>query len=484
MPHSKAFSVAAAPPPNESSRAGAIAVAIFSTMVLAGAMAFAGVGTVARGAFTEPACRSIRSWLGIASSIELVSDANIVVATAAGARTAVTGRVLDADGRPMAGSAVRVRSDGRPDWDWVTSSGADGYFQVHGVAAGKVRIAAHDVDAGIVESPVLDASSARDVVLVLDRTVSVSGAVLDERGAPIARAAIKCAGKWGAPARVVIADDDGRFALRGAAGSVDRLTVWARGYEATTINVSALGSGEVQRDVRLHAARPLRGIVVDALGGAVAGARVSACPGKEAETALSDGAGAFELPATAVGCWAMASHPRFAGSRSVHVGDRRDIVLRLATGGAIEGTVVDERGKSVALFSVTIASFEAEEETAAGTATRSGETAEHLRGSFRVDDLPPGTYVLQVSAEGMVDTQSRPIQVGRGRVARGEQIVLTPAEVVSEGASAEEPAPSDGTASPEAANGSESGSEKGSDERPNGDGPSVPSENDAAGRGE
>jgi hypothetical protein len=120
------------------------------------------------------------------------------------------------------------------------------------------------------------------------------------------------------------------------------------------------------------------------------------------------------------------------------------MVLRLATGGAIEGTVVDERGKSIALFAVSIASFEAEEETAPGTPTRSGETAEHLRGAFRLDDLPAGTYVLQVSAEGMVDTQSRPIQVARGKVIRGEQIVLAAAEVVGEAGSADESAPSEG----------------------------------------
>jgi hypothetical protein len=52
-----------------------------------------------------------------------------------------------------------------------------------------------------------------------------------------------------------------------------------------------------------------------------------------------------------------------------------------------------------------------------------------LRGAFRLDALAPGTYVLRLSAEGKVDTDSKPIEVARGRVVRGEQIVLAAAEV-------------------------------------------------------
>jgi hypothetical protein len=75
---------------------------------------------------------------------------------------------------------------------------------------------------------------------------------------------------------------------------------------------------------------------------------------------------------------------------------------------------------------VTIASFEPEGDVPR-TATRAGETAEHLRGAFRVDDLAPGTYVLRLSAEGRIDVDSRAIEVTRGRVIRGEQLVLASA---------------------------------------------------------
>jgi hypothetical protein len=380
------------------------------------------------GMFATRIVRLLCTSLGPSRPIEVVSDTRAVVVAVAGARTTVAGRILDAEGKPVAGSSVRVRSDARQGWDWVTSSGSDGSFQIEGVTAGTLHVAAQDVEAGYVESAALDADQGQHVVLVLDRTVEISGAVLDERGAPVPRAAVKCTGKPGAPDRVVIADEDGRFTMRRAARSVDRMTVWARGFEATTIGVGVADADVLQRDVRLRAARPLRGFVVDPSGEAVMGARVSACEGQEAEVATSDAAGAFELPATVVGCWIAGYHPHFAGARPVRAGDRRPIILRLGAGGAIEGTAVDEHGKSVGLFSVTIASFEAAEERA-GTPTRAGESGEHLRGAFRLDALAPGTYVLRLSAEGKVDTDSKPIEVARGRVVRGEQIVLAAAEV-------------------------------------------------------
>jgi len=227
--------------------------------------------------------------------------------------------------------------------------------------------------------------------------------------------------------------------------------VWARGYGATAVTLTPFASDVIKQNVRLRAAAPVRGTVVEPSGGPVAGVRVSACPGKEAEVTTSDPAGAFELPATVIGCWVSAYHPRFAGSRPTRIADGRAMVVRLGAGGAIEGSAVDEHGKPVALFSVAIAPFEPEDEVA-GNATLTGETAEHLRGKFRVDDLAPGTYVLRLSAEGRVDADSRPIEVARGRVIRGEQLILTTADPATRGeglGSIEGAEPSGDTESPE-----------------------------------
>jgi hypothetical protein len=108
---------------------------------------------------------------------------------------------------------------------------------------------------------------------------------------------------------------------------------------------------------------------------------------------------------------------------------------------------------------VTIASFEPEDDVA-GHETRAGETAAHLRGKFRVDDLAPGTYVLRLSAEGRVDTDSRPIEVARGHVIRGEQLILPAADPATGGegvGSTEGAEPRGDTESPEVSASSDDG---------------------------
>lgn len=414
-------------PEREPWRAGARLVLAFSVSVVGGATLLARGGRPATDGGESVLTELRRALAREASPYGVVSDTQAVVPAGAAPRTFVAGRILDAQGNPVAEAAVRVRSEARPGCDWVTSSRSDGSFQVDGVAAGKVHVAAHDTDAGFVESTLLEADQAHHVVLVLDRTVALSGTVLDERGAAIARAAVKLAGQPGTPDRIVVTDEDGRFTLRAPARAGDRIAVWARGYEATAITFSAVTSDGVEKNVRLRASPPVRGRVVDPAGEPVAGVRVSACPGKEGEVTTSDPAGAFQLPATVIGCWVSADHPRFAGSRPTRIADGRAMVVRLGAGGGIEGSAVDEHGKPIALFSVTIASFEPEDGVAAN-ATRTGETAEHLRGTFRVDDLAPGTYVLRLSAEGRADTDSRPIEVARGHVIRGEQLILTAAD--------------------------------------------------------
>jgi hypothetical protein len=350
----------------------------------------------------------------------MVSDSFAAPASPVAPRHFVAGSVLDAEGDPAPGVAVRIRSEGRAGADWVTSSGVDGSFAIDGVAAGKVHVSVED-EGGAVESGALDVTDAHHVVLVLQRTLDIRGTILDVRGAPIGRATLKVA-RDGA-SRVVVADDDGRYEVRASPRANERITVWARGFEATSFDVGSVAPGR-RYDVRLRAARPVRGVVVDPAGDVIAGARVSACPGNEAEVATSDRAGAFELPATVIGCWARADHAHFASSRAMHIRDGRNVVVRMGAGGAIEGDAVDEHGNPIGSFAVSIASFEPEEGVAVPGAPP--EPSDHLRGAFRLEGLAPGAYVLLVSAEGRADVTTSSIQVTRGKVLRGQHVVLAP----------------------------------------------------------
>jgi hypothetical protein len=242
--------------------------------------------------------------------------------------------------------------------------------------------------------------------------------------------------------RVVMTDEEGRYAIHRIGESANRLSVWARGFEATTMPSS--GEPMILRDVHLKAAAAIRGVVVDSLGRPVEGARVSACQDKEQEGAISGRSGVFALPATTAGCTVSASHPRFATSRSTLIEGGRSLTVRLGTGGAIEGMAVDEHGKPLGAFSLTIASFEPAEGEPQSS-SRSGETHDELRGTFRFDDLTPGTYVIAVTAEGHAAAQSSPIEVGRGRVVRGIRISVGEEQSVQVGEGEEAPAPADGS---------------------------------------
>jgi hypothetical protein len=143
-----------------------------------------------------------------------------------------------------------------------------------------------------------------------------------------------------------------------------------------------------------------------------------ACEDAAAEAAISDAAGAFELPATTVGCVVNAAHPRFSSARPTTIESAGDLAIRLGAGGAIEGTVLDDRGGPVNSFSVTIESFEPAEGESQES-SRAGESRDELRGAFRFDDLAAGTYVLRAATpEGLV-SEPETIVVARGKVAHG-----------------------------------------------------------------
>ena len=128
---------------------------------------------------------------------------------------------------------------------------------------------------------------------------------------------------------------------------------------------------------------------------------------------------------------ASAAHPRFSTSRPSSIDATRELVIRLAAGGAIEGAVLDERGAPVNSFSVTIESFEAAEGESQ-EASRAGETRGELRGSFRFDDLAAGTYVVRATTPEGRATEPVTIAVARGKVARGVALTFPKAEADSE----------------------------------------------------
>ncbi len=371
----------------------------------------------------------------------------IVAPTNRTSSPAVAGRILDAGGLAVAHASVHVIAADNHALVERAETDADGSFTVDRAPSSKLRIVAEDDRTGYVESAELDAQAARHVVLVLEQARALEGVVTDERGAAVPHATVKAWGESGALEKVVMTDDEGHYAIDRVPESANRLSVWSRGFATKTLQGSARDPLRVLRDVRLDASPAIRGVVLDSMGRPVAGAQVAACEDKEQEHAISGQAGVFSLPAITAGCTVSASHPRFATSRVTLIEGGRTLTIRLGTGGAIEGLAVDERGKPLGAFSLTIESFEPAEGEPQSS-SRAGETHDELRGTFRFDDLAPGNYVIGVTAEGHAPTQTPAIEVARGRVVRGIQISVgdaDPAQAVGEGDEA--PSPTDGSGS-------------------------------------
>src|SRR5262249_31398834 len=136
-------------------------------------------------------------------------------------RDALHGRILDAWGNPVPHASVHVV--GAPSRDVAASAetDADGTFEVLHPGARNVRIVAESDAGGYVESAVLEAAAAPNVVLVLEQARTISGVVVDERGVPLPRATVKSWGETTALDKIVVTDDEGRYEIRRVPESAD-----------------------------------------------------------------------------------------------------------------------------------------------------------------------------------------------------------------------------------------------------------------------
>jgi hypothetical protein len=335
---------------------------------------------------------------------------------------AIRGRILDADGKPVDGAAVRLLS-AAPPYGIVaeTATEPSGSFAFGDAppSAPRVRVVADHDPEGVVTSAELRPTDGAtvDVTLVLSPAV-VRGTVVDEKDRPVAGVSLSVEGvPW--KTRGAISDDAGAFRLPVVPYEATTLVAVAPGYRTARVELGQREDRpEVVVQVRLEAGAPIDGHVVDPDGNA-ARARVVACEGTAAEARTTSGEdGGFTLPASTTGCEVKAEADDFAPSDPATVPTAARLTLRLRPGGAISGTVVDERGRGIQSFSLGIDSY---------SGHRSGRGArkfQDVRGAFTLDQLPPGSYVLTATADGKPPTRSNSIEVRGGATTTGVRIVL------------------------------------------------------------
>lgn len=311
----------------------------------------------------------------------------------------VTGRVLDADGRPIAGARVLSFPEGRPS-PVLAFSAEDRSDRVRTAAAddaGFFALALREGDATftvIAQSPGFAPASATpvragdDLVLTLASGGAIRGTVVDVEGKPVAGARVRWSGKV---AGTIVACEgesasDGKFRIEGLPARwndevFSSLHAAAAGFAPVTVRfggneVRFDGSEVVERDVVLGRGARVDGRVVDAdSGDPIPGVPVSFRSLDESRadfradpaTSAADGTFAFpHLPANGfhtvqesagssfgkiIG-YCDAAPPGYAPAAAEvplrSDGESWNVLVRCWPQGTVEGRVVDGAGAPIA----------------------------------------------------------------------------------------------------------------------------------------
>lgn len=373
------------------------------------------------------------------------------------------GRVVSADGAPVAGAKLeldRAKIDG---WDEEgrpfvrrtdVVSAADGSFEIAAVAAGTHHVlVVADGFLGVIAD--VDVSPEHEAEIRLAPAGEIRGVVARSDGQPPGRVAIsffpKGAAEWSQPYWHASVQQDGSFrcAALPPGEYFAIVSPWSRVASFQPKRFDGLASGTTDARFVIDAGRALSGRVVGGDGAPVVGANIwirhaTDPPNRMSASTESGADGHFEVAGLTQDRYTAEVRPPEAKRGTGFVLDKRylparfpdlavgsvSLELRLPLGEEIEGTLVDASGAPLAGRTIVPRLLVAADPDALQDGERPG-TLTDATGRFVVTGLAPGRYRLEDQAS---TTMARTPLVGGEDVtagARGLRVSLPATATIS-----------------------------------------------------
>jgi len=349
----------------------------------------------------------------------------------------IAGRVVDPNGKPVAGAQVIARDAGElglPTNRRIEAVVTDkeGRFTILALAAGSYRFVAQHTEhpPSSTEPTKLDGQTERsDIVIVMEMGGLLAGQATDARGHPVPWANIhigpdpRDGGLRGrrARSRVVVAGEDGRFRVKGVARTA---LVAMASSETASSDLVAVDLREVpERDdveLVLSIQGVIAGVVVDESGEPIAEAQVAAIADFWAGESLdraqvtggpafatTDGGGGFRITGLPDGAYQLRAVRDSLGNTAfltkgttARAGDI-DVRIVLPAQGGLIAKLTLSNGKPPELATVSAGAVLAVPVT---------------NGKLRIDSLVPGTYDVTVRGPQFADHVAKDVEIRSGAV--------------------------------------------------------------------
>lgn len=345
----------------------------------------------------------------------------------------LSGRVIDVDGRPVAGATITASplDSGASTWpvDQGTQASTDhsGSFSLDGLRPGRVMLYARapgcETHFREVRVP-----SEEKVELVLQPALDLVVEVRTTSGQPIENATVEIARAQGGLTKLE--------AVRGATNAAGQVLV--RGVAIADVLISVEARGYASREVgrSLTTADDGATLEITLEGGVRLGGRVSSPSGPPAAAKIRasghgwlrettpDSTGSFELGPAAPGTTTVTvvAEGWQTHEETLMIGeDHPDLVILLEPEARIEGQLVGLDAAEAAAATVGASST---------GSPRGGYTHPAWDGTFAIGGLAAGTYrVTARSGDGAV--ASVEVTLGAGEILRGLELELTPGRLVT-----------------------------------------------------